>query len=445
MRTLRIGLCLLLAFGVASFGAVAVWSQSVLEIGAAALLLWWALVARRQSSGAMEWSPLNWPLLGFLAIGIVQIALRISAYPFLTRVELLRWLSYFMVFFLLAQAFQARKDMVRLAWFVIVLCFTVSLFAIIQHFTAGNELYWASGLKVPVQPFGPYINRNHFAGFVELTLPIGLALFIFRGARRELFPLLTLLTIVPISAVVLSSSRGGIIGLVFEIGLLAILAAKSRVALHRRPRWLALGTAALAALSLIAWVGAERAMERFSKLGTPEVTMARRITMAQGALRIFFHFPVAGSGLGTLVDVFPRFETAYDGKLVDHVHDDYLEMLAETGVLGGICGVAFLWLFYREARRQFETEQGFFSRALHGGAIAAVGGLLLHSLVDFNLHIPANALLFLLQAWIATSPALPPEYRMRHGENVRVEPASAAGEARGGRHAQRRMPDGLRG
>ena len=105
----------------------------------------------------------------------------------------------------------------------------------------------------------------------------------------------------------------------------------------------------------------------------------------------------------------PRYETIYDGLIVDHVHNDYIEALAETGLLGGLCGLAFLWLLYRGARKSFFAEQGHFSRALHAGAIAAVSGLLLHSWVDFNLHIPANTLLFLLQARIATSPPLPSE------------------------------------
>ena len=129
--------------------------------------------------------------------------------------------------------------------------------------------------------------------------------------------------------------------------------------------------------------------------------------MVRGAAHIFFDHPIHGAGLGSLVAVYPRYEIFYDGLTVDHVHNDYMELLAETGILGGVCGLAFLWILFREARRGFEAEQGHFSRAIHAGAIAALCGLLLHSLVDFNLHIPSNALLFLLQTHLATTAPLP--------------------------------------
>jgi len=82
-------------------------------------------------------------------------------------------------------------------------------------------------------------------------------------------------------------------------------------------------------------------------------------------------------------------------------------LLAEMGILGALCGIAFLWVLFREARAKFTAEQGHFSRSIHAGATAALCGLLLHSLVDFNLHIPSNALLFLLQAHLATTTPLP--------------------------------------
>jgi hypothetical protein len=81
-------------------------------------------------------------------------------------------------------------------------------------------------------------------------------------------------------------------------------------------------------------------------------------------------------------------------------------------LLGALCGLSFLWVLYREARKSFATEQRAFSRALHAGAIAAVGGLLLHSFVDFNLQIPANALLFLLLVYLATSPPWALSYKV---------------------------------
>jgi O-antigen ligase len=414
MRILRIGLILLVAFGVLSLGAVNVWAQSILEIGAGLLLVWWAAMACFAAETPIRWNPLNWPLLGFIAIAALQLLFRGTASAFLTRVELLRLVAYFILFFLVAQAFRTRTDFLRLAWFVIVFCFAVSLFGIAQHFTSTNEIYWMHSLKTDVQPFGPYVNRNDFAGFVELTLPIGLALMIFRGAHKDLFPLLSLLAIVPISAAILSGSRGGIVSIAFEIGVLLLLAARRRGARNKNAsRNLALGLAAVAAVAFVAWVGVGRTAERFSHLRHPEVTMARRVSMARGALHIFLAHPIKGCGLGSLVDVFPLYETAYDGRVVDHVHNDYMEALAEAGILGAICGLGFLWLLYRGARKSFEAEQGHFSRALHAGAIAAVCGLLLHSFVDFNLHIPGNALLFLLEVSIATGPPLPAALRSR--------------------------------
>jgi O-antigen ligase len=149
--------------------------------------------------------------------------------------------------------------------------------------------------------------------------------------------------------------------------------------------------------------------------------------MIRGAAHMFLDHPVAGTGLGSLVAVYPRYETYYDGKIVDHVHNDYMEMLAETGIAGALCGLAFLWILFREARSCFAAEQGHFSRAIHAGAITAVCGLLLHSLVDFNLHIPSNALLFLLQAHLATTTPLPSEAApMRR--HVRVREHDTAGE-----------------
>src|SRR5271163_4363032 len=110
MKALLAGLCVLLAFSVLSFGAVQVWSQSVLEIGMALLLLVWVFLLFRDPAGKIYWSPLNWPLLGFIAIGVFQLVFRQTAYPFLTRAELLKLSVYFLFFFLTAQAFRDKEQ-----------------------------------------------------------------------------------------------------------------------------------------------------------------------------------------------------------------------------------------------------------------------------------------------------------------------------------------------
>ena len=408
MSLVRGGICLVIAFSVLAFGAVEAWSEAVVEISAAVLLLVWAIATARDRTATIQWNALNGPLLAFLAMGLLQLFLGGTAYAFLTRMEVLRVAAYVILFFLAAQAFRKRADLSFLAWFLIVFCFAVSLLGIIQHFTSEGELYWMPSLTIRGDSFGPFVNRNHFAGFVELTLPVGLGLMLFRGISSELLPLETVLTIVPVGALVLSGSRGGIIGFALELCVLAVLARTRRAG--EGPRMIALATVALAALAVVAWVGAGKAIQRFST-ARQDLTMSRRSSMVRGAAGVFFAHPIKGSGLGTLVSVYPRYETLYDGYVVQHVHNDYMEGLAETGVAGGLCGLAFLWLLYREARKGFETERSHFGRGLRAGAIAAVAGLLLHSFIDFNLHIPSNALLFLLQAFLATSDPISPETR----------------------------------
>jgi O-antigen ligase len=134
-----------------------------------------------------------------------------------------------------------------------------------------------------------------------------------------------------------------------------------------------------------------------------EVSQARRAEMLRDSWRIFLDHPLFGTGLGTLEYVFPRYETLYDGTVVNHTHNDYVEVLAETGAIGGLVCASFLVLFFAAGWRRIAEAKGSLPLALHIGAFSSCCALLAHSLVDFNLHIPSNALLFLIQAAMATS------------------------------------------
>jgi O-antigen ligase len=125
--------------------------------------------------------------------------------------------------------------------------------------------------------------------------------------------------------------------------------------------------------------------------------------MRRGAWRIFVDHPVIGTGLGTLEQVYPPYETLYDGKVVNHAHNDYLEALAETGGLGGLCCAWFVGTIFIGALAFLKSGENTFENTFRLSGWSACWGLLVHSLVDFNLHIPSNLLLFVLMGLLATA------------------------------------------
>jgi len=402
MSAIRFGICLLVAFSVLAHGAVEVWSASVLEFGAAALFLFWAVLGVGQPQVQIRWNALFIPFLGLMGLALVQWQLGFSVYPFLTRVELLRLAAYFLLFFLTIQSFRSPTEWRTFVWFLLAFGFGVALFGILQSLTFNGKLYWFRELRHGGIPFGPYVNRNHFAGLMELVAPLGLALLFLHGVQRDKLPLVGLFTVVPLGALFFSASRGGITSFLAEAGLLVIFVWGRPAA---RAQLRAITLVVLLAGAFVAWLGVGRTLEHFAKFQSVEVSEARRLGMLKDTWRIFLDHPWVGTGLGTLVAVYPRYESYYDGKIADHAHNDYVEMLADTGVIGGLCGSAFLVLLFRPALSRLKFDQNSFTISAHIGALVACSGLLVHSLVDFNLHIPSNALLFFLQAAIATSDA----------------------------------------
>ncbi|HET6145795.1 MAG TPA: O-antigen ligase family protein [Candidatus Acidoferrales bacterium] len=400
MSFLRAGICVLAAFAVLAHGAVEPWSQGVLEIGAAILLLVWAMVTLTGEPPKIVWNPLLWPLLAFWAVATFQLATGATAVAFLTRIDLLQYSALVALFFLCAQCYRTRAQWRNFVWFLLSLGFAVSLFAILQHFTFNGKLYWLRELQYGGIPFGPFVNRNHYAGLMELLIPPGLAIQLLGAERRDQLPLVTLFTLIPIGSLFLSASRGGIISFVVEVIFLTIL-----IIVRRREKTTLVAGSLVITLAaiLISWLGIGGALDRFANYKKLETSEGRRVEMLHDSLRIFYDHRVLGTGLGTLQEVFPVYETYYDGLVVNHSHNDYAETLAETGAVGGLCGLVFLVLLFWNSGKILNSEGDLRNFSFHAGALVACLGLLVHGGVDFNFHIPSNLLIFLLQAALATS------------------------------------------
>jgi O-antigen ligase len=422
MKFVRIGICVLVAFGVLAHGGVEDWARAVFETGTGLLFLAWAAWFYLHSEESVLISPLFPPMVGFLLVVLAQLLFSTSASIFNTQQEFTLLLADVIMVFLAVQAFRTLADWRGFVWFVMIFGFVVSVFGILQHLTFNEKLYWFREMHYGGIPFGPYVNRNHFAGFAELFIPMALVPLMLGKVRRERWLIVGLFAVVSIGSLFLAASRGGIVSLAVEVALVVMWMSLRRMG----PKQLLGGAAVLiAALVMVSWLGVKEVTQRFTSLKAMEASSGKRASMRRGSWRIFLDHPWMGTGLGTLQTVFPPYETLYDGRIVNHAHNDYLEALAETGIAGGLCCALYLGLLLFHSSRQLLGGNASFAAVLKLSGLVACIGFLIHSLVDFNLHLPANAQLFFLVATLATSAIVPVD-------------AAAAASAGGRRHSRKR-------
>jgi O-antigen ligase len=407
MKFLRIGICALLVFGVLAHGGVEDWARAIFETAAGALLVAWAVRSYAASTEQLVVSPLLPPLVALALLVILQLVFHLTASTYQTRLDLLLLLADIIVLFLASQAFRTLEDWRGYFWFLMVFGFLVCAFGILQHLAFNGKIYWFREMRFGGIPFGPYVNRNHFAGFVELIAPFSLLPLLLGKVRRERLFVVALFATIPVVSLFLSASRGGIVSFGVELAVIALWLVLRGGA---GKQTLAGAAVLLVALLLVSWLGVGQILQRFSSMQSFEVTAGKRASMRVDTWHIFLDHPVLGTGLGTIQTVFPPYETFYDGKIVNHAHNDYLEALAETGLLGGLCCLWFLVVLFLESRKRLLMQEQAFVSVFQLAAVVGCIGFLVHALVDFNLHIPANALFFFLMAFLATAnvqPAVP--------------------------------------
>src|SRR6267142_2107997 len=261
MKLLRFGICALAVFAVAAHGSVEDWSRAVFETGAALLLLAWSLWIYFTRQEQIAFSAVLPPLAAFSLVVCGQWIFHGTASSYSTRMELLLVLSDLILLFLAVQAFHTLQDWRGFVWFGMVFGFLVCIFGILQHLTFNGKLYWFREMHYGGIPFGPYVNRNHFAGFAELVLPMAFVPLLLGKVRRERLAIVALLAIIPLSALLLSASRGGIISLGAELAFLMLM-----LALRKKGgrSLLIAGTVLLLAFLTVSWVGVNEVLSRFS-------------------------------------------------------------------------------------------------------------------------------------------------------------------------------------
>jgi O-antigen ligase len=427
------------------FGAVQPWA--LLAVTAVALVAAAAALAAGLRAGvALPAVPL-WPIAGFLGIALLQLVplpdallallapgshavwhpavpeavavlgsgpSPVSVDPDTTLRGLALTGGLALLALLAAPAFSRPATAVRAVAFLAAFGVALSAYAIFARARFGALLY--GRLPVPtVSPFGPFVSKNHFAGWIAMAtlLVAGLAVGLADRARRQGGDWTAdsraggvVLAIVAALAMALgglaSLSRGGTIALAAGgacfVALVVLRARPDRESggVRRPGRARALPSLALAGVLgvvLVALVPPE-AHDRIRSLSGASF----RLDTWRDSLRLAASSPVLGQGLGAFHDAYPRFKQGHGILRVEHAENDYVETLAETGAAGFALAVLGFVLLLAAAGKALASAPDRAVRGVGMGAVAALAALAVHSAVDFNLRIPSNAALAALAA-----------------------------------------------
>ncbi|MDQ3009146.1 MAG: O-antigen ligase family protein [Acidobacteriota bacterium] len=422
----------LILFTALAHGAVEPWSELVFVLWTAVLALLWVVKVVRERKLMVFVPQTVWPMAALILLGVAQsfaaknqdgfwhsLSLDVEA----TRGTVLLMCCLLLCSLIAANFMTHRERLQRLAFFLTIFGVLLSAFALIQYFTWNDKFYWFRAAHTETA-FGPFVNRNHYAGYMELLLPWPVILMLSQRRREEKLFYGFAAAFMAMSAI-FSLSRGGMISVFTELMFLAAFSPRgdrdysTDYTGNRRfgaflLRFGAVAAIIAAAIGGLNWLGAERVVNRLapeqqnvqtvstqSENPWPANTWPANSWDDRGELwrdswSVFRANPLTGVGLGAFETAFPAYDrTSNVGRIVTpQTHNDYLQALTDGGLIGGLIALWFLIVCARAVWRGLRLAEPLM-RLTVLACSAGMFGLLVHSLFDFNLQLPSHALLFL--------------------------------------------------
>ncbi|HET9407618.1 MAG TPA: O-antigen ligase family protein [Candidatus Sulfotelmatobacter sp.] len=403
----------LLLFGPLAFGAVEPWSIFMVEAGSIALTLIWLAKEWIEGEINIRWNPLFLPMAAFGLLILLQIVFPISAYRHDTISDGLLFCAYGILCFLASQSLVKTSHARKLALIFCIYGAVLASFSLIQGISSNGKLYWVRAPHLGGWIYGPYVNHNHYAGLMEMLVPIPLVLSLTHLAYQKTRIAAAAAAAVMGGTIFLSGSRGGMLAITAEVVVLGIVLIKQK---HDLRTALSIGVFVLIAAALLTGVGGDQLSRRLSTVqtGHSDLTNDMRFQINRDGLHMFAKRPILGWGLGAFPIVYPQFRTFYTNFFVNQAHNDYLQLLVETGAVGFGLMLWFVVVLYRRAIKKIGKWTSEVSGALSLACILGCTGILVHSALDFNLEIPANAALFYVFCTLgAASPLMQPVRKRR--------------------------------
>ncbi|MBI5115657.1 O-antigen ligase family protein [Candidatus Poribacteria bacterium] len=358
----------------------------------------------------------------------------LSLYPCATVGAFSKLAAFMALFLIVVNLFRTEGELKKLALAIACVGFAVAFIGLLQQRANAEGIYgfWRSRYwKVGQGSFcGTFVNKNHFAGYMEMAIPLTIALAVRqsrRGRSKDLFrrladadsPIFQRFFLLFCASIMLwtlfrSGSAGGITSLI-AASFIVLVTLAIRIVSGRRRLF-------LLASFLLVCIGVSMGANSVSPHILSMVDSAR-LHVWRDSLRMALEFPWFGVGLGAYRYGFPIYQTLEGGIFYNHAHNDYVEFLAETGLVGSACMFVTLLAFVAVPIHWLIKRQRLQFGPLAIASLIGVLSLLLHAIVDFNFHITANALTFAVVAGITLNSMLPYYTSAPRFHEIRILPS----------------------
>ncbi|HMQ04657.1 MAG TPA: O-antigen ligase family protein [Pyrinomonadaceae bacterium] len=413
-------------FATLAYGATEVWSLIPLSFLTLILVVLWAADGSRAGRFGLNSSALQIPIVALIVIGLIQLlpfgstsisdsmlsvpaSSALSLDPYATRLFVAR-LILFLVFFALALRFINTAGRCRVFAVSIVIFGALMAFAgILQRLASPDAIY---GMRPTPQaiPFGPFVNQHHFAAFMAMCLGLALAMLIGSGFKRDRKGLLVIAVFLMAIALLMTGSRGGMIATAAVVTTVAAGMIRFGVKSHTIRSGAAFKFAAAAILTGFLAIGAVAFLAGADPLirgigldsGQADPTSGRLHFWSVG-WKVFLDHPMIGAGHDAFGVAFTRHDTWNGYFRVEQAHNDYLQILADGGLLSFLCVVFFLVLLIRKSLNVIRLSECSVRGNIAIGALAGCIGMAVHSFFDFPLRTSSNGYFFLLLAVLTTA------------------------------------------
>ena len=391
----------LLIFTPLAHGAVQGWAITIVHL--VTLIALTSLLFEKGWTWEWKWikTPLDKPIALLFILSILSLIFSVHRLTSFWSMILLT--NYIIIFYLVIHTLKTRSQLRHLIYIIIAVATFMSVFGLMTKFGNNPFPWWDySHLKrSPEIVSSTYVNPNNFAGYLEMAIPLTLALFLtgIRGAKRVLVAYLSILLLV---GLIISLSRGGWISAM--VGLAFMGSALLANPYFERKKLLLTCTLVACFLALIVLANRSVVVEIGTLTGAAEEpSLQSRVVVWGETVNMTLDRPLLGNGPGTFSTLFTQYQPPGLTKRFFMAHNDYLHFISEVGIFLVPIIVWMVIAFYRKGFKKLKNP----SRLIWGttlGAMSGITAILFHSIVEFNLHIPANAILFTVLAGIVVSP-----------------------------------------